>query len=76
MPKLFSGKDIIKILCKKYGFEQVGISGSHVKLRKRSTDSVITTIVPLHDQVFIGTFKQIMRQSKIDPLDFMGKSSE
>ncbi|MEI6396817.1 MAG: type II toxin-antitoxin system HicA family toxin [Candidatus Taylorbacteria bacterium] len=76
MPKLFSGKEIIKILCKKYGFEQINVVGSHVKLRKRSTDTAVTTVVPLHHQVFIGTFKQIMRQARIDPIDFIEKSGE
>ncbi len=76
MPKLFSGKEIIKILCKKYSFEQVSVSGSHVKLRKIALDIIVTTIVPLHTQVFIGTFKQIMRQSRIDPVDFIEKSRE
>jgi predicted RNA binding protein YcfA (HicA-like mRNA interferase family) len=74
MPKLFSGKEIIKILCKKYGFEQVNIVGSHVKLRKSDSNGVITTVVPLHQQVFVGTFRQILHQARISHTDFLEKS--
>jgi predicted RNA binding protein YcfA (HicA-like mRNA interferase family) len=74
MPRLFSGKHIIGILCKKYGFEQIRISGSHAKLRKILNGISITTIVPLHKEVFMGTFREILRQCGISKDDFIEKS--
>ena len=35
MAKTFSGKEIVRILSKQYGFEKIGVSGSHVKMRKK-----------------------------------------
>jgi predicted RNA binding protein YcfA (HicA-like mRNA interferase family) len=76
MSRTFSGKEIIRILSKNYGFVLIGISGSHVKLR-RSVDGLATvTIVPLHKEVFVGTFKSILRQTKILEKDFIEKSRE
>ncbi|MEK7095319.1 MAG: type II toxin-antitoxin system HicA family toxin [Patescibacteria group bacterium] len=76
MSKTFSGKEMISVLSKKYGFREVSISGSHVKMRKRENDKTITTIVPLHEEILIGTFKNILRLAKIDTKDFLDKSRE
>jgi predicted RNA binding protein YcfA (HicA-like mRNA interferase family) len=74
MPKTFSGKTIIKILSKQYGFREVSISGSHTKMRKEIDKKIITVIIPLHGEVFIGTFRNILRQAKIETADFYDKS--
>ena len=76
MAKTFSGKEIIKILSQQYGFEKIGVSGSHVKMRKKSAGKAITTIVPLHSEVLMGTFRNILRLANIDVDDFMRKSKE
>jgi predicted RNA binding protein YcfA (HicA-like mRNA interferase family) len=76
MSKTFSGKEIISILSKKYGFREVSISGSHVKMRKTDQDKVVTTIVPLHKEILMGTFKSILRLAKVELKDFMEKSRE
>lgn len=72
MPRFFSGKQIAKILSNKYGFEEIGVSGSHLKMRNAKN----TVIIPLHSEVLIGTFHSILRQAKIDKKDFLNKSRE
>ena len=47
LPKL-SGKEIVKILVEKFGFEVVRQKGSHVVLRKFKNGEKIVTIVPMH----------------------------
>ncbi|PIS35476.1 MAG: hypothetical protein COT36_02260, partial [Parcubacteria group bacterium CG08_land_8_20_14_0_20_38_56] len=48
MPKIFSGKQMIKILCREFGFYFVSRKGSHIKLKKKVDNREIITIVPLH----------------------------
>lgn len=74
MPRFFSGKAISYILSNKYGFEEVRIVGSHLKMRKTTSGKVTTVIIPLHQEVSIGTFHSILRQASIDKSDFMEKS--
>lgn len=76
MPRFFSGREITKILSNKYGFEKISISGSHLKMRKKQGEYVITVIIPLHNEVLIGTFLNILRQAKINKKDFIKKSRE
>jgi predicted RNA binding protein YcfA (HicA-like mRNA interferase family) len=74
MSRTFSGKEIIHILSKHFGFKQIGTSGSHVKMTKKNDGIKITTIIPLHKEVFIGTFKSILRQAQISSKEFIQKS--
>lgn len=76
MPRLFSGKEIAKILSNKYGFKEISISGSHLKVRKIENKIVVTAIIPLHKEILVGTFHSILRQAKIKKDDFMEKSRE
>lgn len=66
MPKLPSSKAIIKIL-EREGFAFVHQRGSHTKYRKGSA----TVIVPSpKKEIPLGTFKSIIRQSKLPPERF------
>jgi predicted RNA binding protein YcfA (HicA-like mRNA interferase family) len=66
MPKLPSSKTVIKIL-EKEGFIFVSQRGSHAKYRKDSA----TVIVPSpKKEIPLGTFKSIVRQSKLSPEKF------
>jgi predicted RNA binding protein YcfA (HicA-like mRNA interferase family) len=47
--RVFSGKRVIKILCREFGFYFVSQKGSHVKLKKKVKNREIITIVPLVD---------------------------
>ncbi len=45
--KKLSGKEILKILCNKFGFTIDGRKGSHVRLSKMTEDGKVGTIVPM-----------------------------
>lgn len=70
--KKISGREVIKILCNKFGFATIRQSGSHVMLVKKTSDGKIGTVVPLHKQVKIGTLKNILRLGKISEEEFEG----
>lgn len=72
MPKLraVSGEVVIKVLCNRFGFSISGRSGSHVRLSKFSAQGKIGTIVPMHDELKIGTLKSILILAKVDPEEF------
>jgi predicted RNA binding protein YcfA (HicA-like mRNA interferase family) len=59
LPKLrkVSGKAAVKILCNKFGFEIRGKSGSHVRLSKVTPEGKVGTVIPMHDEIKIGTLK-------------------
>ena len=68
--KRLSGQETIKIL-KKFGFIQTRQKGSHVILKKIIEDEEIGCVVPLHNELAIGTLKGILRQAKISPEEFI-----
>ena len=55
--KRISGKDCVKILCNKFDFEISGRKGSHVRLSKKISEGKIGTVVPMHNEIKIGTLK-------------------
>ncbi|MFA5106416.1 MAG: type II toxin-antitoxin system HicA family toxin [Candidatus Micrarchaeia archaeon] len=65
-----SGQELIKHLAK-FGFQVVRIKGSHACIKKLSVNPPIVAIVPLHDEIKVGTLKSILRQTKISEEDFM-----
>lgn len=72
MPKLYSSRHIIKIL-EKNGFFFVSQKGSHVKYRKTDKPT-LTAIVPASKkEIPHGTFRSILRQSKLTEEDFEKK---
>ena len=72
MPKLraVSGKTAVKILCNKFGFEISGRTGSHVRLSKVTPEGKVGTVVPMHDELKIGTLKGLLKLAKVDSGDF------
>ena len=72
MPRLrkVSGKDCVKILCNKFNFQISGRKGSHVRLSKETPGGKIGTVVPIHDQLKIGTLKGILKQAQLDEQKF------
>ena len=65
-----SGEAVIKILSKQYGFVISGQSGSHVRLSKETPNGKVGTVVPLHNELKIGTLRSVLKLAKIDPEDF------
>ena len=72
MPKLkrVSGQEAIRSL-QRLGFERVRQRGSHVVLKKETTEGEIGCVAPLHDELAIGTLHGILKQAKITPEEFM-----
>lgn len=68
MPKLprLPGATVVKTL-QRLGFEKVRQSGSHVILRRGGSGCV----VPLHDEVKVGTLAGILRQADVTPEAFI-----
>ncbi|MEK6582268.1 MAG: type II toxin-antitoxin system HicA family toxin, partial [Nitrospirota bacterium] len=62
MPKLkrISGEKAIKRL-EKLGFQQVRQRGSHVVMKKQTSDEEIGCVVPLHKELAIGTLRGILK---------------
>lgn len=72
MPKLraVSGGVVIKILCNRFGFAVSGQSGSHVRLSKFTAQGKVGTVVPMHDELKLGTLKNILKLAGVDPEEF------
>jgi predicted RNA binding protein YcfA (HicA-like mRNA interferase family) len=65
-----SGYDTVKILCNKLGFKIAGRKGDHVRLSKETPKGKIGTVVPLHNELKIGTLKGILKQAQVDEKEF------
>jgi predicted RNA binding protein YcfA (HicA-like mRNA interferase family) len=72
MPKLrqMSGQEAIRVL-ERLGFTQVRQRGSHVVLKKYTLEGVTGCVVPLHDELAIGTLRGILKQANVSPDEFM-----
>lgn len=58
MSVVTSGAEVVRVL-RGLGFEEVGQKGSHLKMRKENR----TVIIPMHDELRIGTLRSILRQA-------------
>ena len=72
MPRLprVSGRQAIRAL-ERLGFEQVRQRGSHVVLRRKSTDGDDGCVIPLHDELAVGTLRAILRHAGVTPDEFV-----
>jgi predicted RNA binding protein YcfA (HicA-like mRNA interferase family) len=72
MPDLphLSGREIIRAL-ERLGFVQARQRGSHVVMKKSTPEGSIGCVVPLHDEVAIGTLRSILKQAKVSPDEFV-----
>ena len=72
MPKLrkISGKTAIKILCNRFGFKISSQSGSHVRLSKMTPEGKVGTVVPMHEELKIGTLRGILKLANVDSDEF------
>lgn len=72
LPRL-SGLKIIKVLTKEFGFSVVRQKGSHVVLRKFVNGRKVVTVVPIHNEVKLGTLMGILDLAEIKKEDFVNK---
>lgn len=68
---LLSGKQIIKILVKEFGFTVSRQKGSHISLSKFVGVHKIVTIVPDHRQVQRGTMRGVLKLARITEEEFI-----
>ena len=71
MSKTFSGKEVVKVLCREFGFFVVSQRGSHVKLHRKNGNRTIVTIVPMHRELAHGTLLGLLEMAEIDIGDFV-----
>lgn len=72
-PKLrpVSGAETIRVL-ERLGYTQVRQRGSHVVLKKQLLSGrAIGCVVPLHQELAVGTLRSILKQAEITPEEFM-----
>ena len=67
---VISGKEAIKAL-EKAGFVIVRQRGSHIRLKKVTSETVINITVPLHDTLDRGTLKSIIRSAGLTAEEFV-----
>jgi predicted RNA binding protein YcfA (HicA-like mRNA interferase family) len=69
MPKPYPVRLVLQVLASK-GFFFVSQSGSHAKYRKPGNPT-LNVIIPIHEkEVRYGTFRSILRQSRLHQSDF------
>ncbi len=68
--KKLSGYHLVKILCNKFGFSAKRQTGSHVILIKQTAKERTGCVVPLHNELKLGTLKGILKQAKISEEEF------
>ncbi|MFH1072723.1 MAG: type II toxin-antitoxin system HicA family toxin [Nanoarchaeota archaeon] len=68
--KKISGKECVKVLCNKFGFNVIRQRGSHIILRKDTPGGAIGTVVPNHQELKIGTLKGVLQLAKVEEKDF------
>ena len=71
MPKLqkVSGEVAIHTL-EKLGFKRVRQRGSHVILKKQTSEGEIGCVVPLHKELAVGTLRGILKQTRLNVDEF------
>ena len=72
MPNLrrVSGQETIRAL-ERLGFIQIRQRGSHVILKKQTSEGEIGCVVPLHREIALGTLRGILKQARVSIEDFM-----
>lgn len=71
--RVFRSKEVVKILIKHFNFFVVKQRGSHIKCQKVVADRKITTIVPNHKELAIGTLQGVLDLAEIEEKEFLKK---
>jgi len=67
-----SGKEAVSTL-KKFGFKEIRQKGSHIILKRTTSEGEIGCVILLHSELAIGTLRGILRQAKVDIEEFVRK---
>ncbi|GBL11859.1 type II toxin-antitoxin system HicA family toxin [Microcystis sp. LEGE 00066] len=72
MPKLprISSREAIGSL-ERLGFKQVRQTGSHVVMKKETEEGKIGCVVPVHQELKVGTLSGILKQAQVTVEEFI-----
>lgn len=72
MPKLprISSRSAIRAL-KRLGFEEVRQTGSHLVMKRDTADGVVGCVIPVHQELRVGTLSSILKQAQVTPEEFI-----
>lgn len=65
-----SGKQVIAILQRDFGFTVKRQRGSHVTLRRTGSRTHAVTVVPLHKELAPGTLRSVLKLARITQEQF------
>ena len=74
MARTFSGRQVIKVLAREFGFLVVSQRGSHVKLKKTAPQHTAVTVVPLHRELALGTLRGVLDLAGVEYEEFFEKA--
>jgi predicted RNA binding protein YcfA (HicA-like mRNA interferase family) len=71
MPKLprISSRKAIRAL-ERLGFEQVRQTGSHIVMKKETEEGKFGCVVPIHQELKVGTLSSILKQAHVTIEEF------
>ena len=70
LPRIGSRKVIAAL--ERLGFTSVRTKGSHLVMhRVDGSGRRLVCVIPLHDDIAIGTLRSVLRQAEVDPEAFM-----
>ena len=72
IPRDISGRELIKLLGKKYGYRLERETGSHIRLKSVYKKSEHKITIPDHSEIKIGTLNNILK----DISGYLGMSKE
>jgi len=65
-----SGREAVQAL-ERLGFVAVRQRGSHLVMKKPTPDGTVGCVVPLHDELAVGTLRGVLRQANVTVDDFL-----
>ena len=65
-----SGKDVIRVLTRA-GFFFVRQKGSHVRMKKQTSDTALNITIPLHDELDRTTLRSIIKAAELTEDEFL-----
>jgi predicted RNA binding protein YcfA (HicA-like mRNA interferase family) len=65
-----SGKDVIRVLTRA-GFFFVRQKGSHVRMKKQTSDTALNITIPLHDELDRTTLRSIIKTAELTENEFL-----
>ena len=65
-----SGKDVIWVLARA-GFSFIRQKGSHVRMKKQTSDTALNITIPLHDELDRTTLRSIIKAAELTEDEFL-----